>query len=403
MRVIVAGGGAAGYFAAIACARSNPGARVTICEAAARPLAKVRISGGGRCNLTNACTDPALLVRSYPRGGRELRGPLHRWGPRETMDWFAAEGVALEARADGKVFPAQGDSSEVIGCLERAAAKAGVAVRTRCGVRAARPGFSVELAMGETLECDRLLVATGGGREGAGLGIAAQFGHAIEPPVPSLFTFRVADPRIEGLAGIAVEAGVAAAGLSEFGPLLITHEGFSGPAVLRLSAWGARPLHDRGYRFELAVDWAPGRKAGDVEAVLAQARTGHPRRRISGWNPFDLPQRLWERIAAAAGVAPEAVWASASNTACRALAAQVGRSVFAVDGRAVNKEEFVTCGGVRLSEIDFRTMESRRCPGLHFAGEVLDIDGLTGGFNLQAAWTTGWIAGCAMGGEGAGA
>ena len=401
LRVIVAGGGAAGFFAAIACAERNPAARVTICEATARPLAKVRIAGGGRCNLTHACFEPDELARHYPRGGRELRGPLHRWGPRDTVAWFEGRGVALKTEADGRMFPATDDSATVVDCLLRAARGAGVALRTRCGIRAARAGFTVELTSGETMACDRLLLATGGGAAGGGLEVARALGHAIEPPVPSLFTFHVDDPRLAGLAGVSagdVEVSVPAARLRERGPLLITHWGLSGPAILRLSAWGARPLHDCGYRFGLVVNWVPSPGPDQVLAGLMRLRTEWPRRQAAARAPFDLPQRLWERLTAAAGVAATTPWTSVSNEALRALAAQLTQGSFAVAGKSLFKDEFVTCGGVRLAEVDFQTMGSRRCPGLYFAGEVLDLDGVTGGFNLQSAWTTGWIAGQAMAG-----
>jgi len=400
-RVMIAGGGAAGYFAAITCAERNPDARVTVCELTGHQLAKVRISGGGRCNVTTALTQPQELVRHYPRGGRELLGPFHRWGPRETAAWFAARGVELKAEADGRMFPVTDDASTVVHCLERAAAAAGVTVRTRCGVQSVRRGFEAVLTTGETVRCDRLLIATGGGKAGGGLDLARGLGHTIEPPVPSLFTFQLTDSRLTGLAGVAVddvEVRVPGTRLRERGPLLITHWGLSGPAILKLSAWGARVFHERGYRFDLRVNWMAPRTADQIFTDLTCLRAEHPRRRVAGDNPFGLPQRLWERLAAAGGVDLGLVWTSASNEVLQALASQLGGAGFAVTGKSLFKDEFVTCGGVRLDEVDFKTMESRRCPGLYFSGEVLDIDGVTGGFNFQSAWTTGWLAGCAMAG-----
>ncbi|MFA5056757.1 MAG: NAD(P)/FAD-dependent oxidoreductase [Opitutaceae bacterium] len=400
-RVLIAGGGAAGFFAALACAELNPSARITICEATAGPLAKVRISGGGRCNVTHACFEPAELARHYPRGERELLGPFHRWGPRETMAWFAARGVALKTEADGRVFPTTDDSDTIVGCLRRAAEAAGITVRTRCGVQAVRTGYEVELTPGGTTACDRLLLATGGGAAGGGFEIARRLGHTIEPPVPSLFTLHIDDPRLAGLPGVAAEnAEVSVPGLKlrERGPLLITHEGVSGPAILRLSAWGARLLHDCGYCFTLTVNWVPPRPPGQVFAELAQMRREHPRQQVATRNPFGLSQRLWARLVAAAGLAPAGLWTSVANAELQVLAAQLTRGEFTVTGKSRFKEEFVTCGGVRLAEVDFRTMESRLRPGLYFAGEVLDIDGVTGGFNFQSAWTTGWLAGRAMAG-----
>ena len=398
-RVMIAGGGAAGFFAAITCVEQNPAARVTVCEATAQPLAKVRISGGGRCNITTACAEPGELARHYPRGSRELLGPFHRWGPREMAAWLAARGVALKAESDGRMFPVTDDAGTIVGCLQRAATAAGVLVRTRCGVRAARPGFEVGLTTGETVACDRLLIATGGGKAGGGWELARQLGHAIEPPVPSLFTFQLKDPRLAGLSGVSVEpveVRVPGTRLRERGPLLVTHWGLSGPAILKLSAWGARLLHDRDYRFDLAVNWVAPRAVDQALAELVRLRAEHPRRQVAGGNPFGLPQRLWERLAVAAGMEPSRPWTSVANDVLKALAHQLSDGRFSVTGKSLFKEEFVTCGGVRLAEVDFKTMESRLCPGLYFAGEVLDIDGLTGGFNFQSAWTTGWLAGRAM-------
>lgn len=424
-KIIVAGGGAAGFFAALACAEADPGCVVTIYEATAHPLAKVKVSGGGRCNVTHACFEPRDLVARYPRGGRELLGAFHRWQPRNTVEWFAQRGVPLKTEADGRMFPVTDDSQTIVDCLMQTAQKAGVVLKTRCGItRVERgvpdeldpnasglsakalatvegrvPPFRITLTTGDTVTCDRLLLATGGNRANAGFEIARQFGHTIVPPVPSLFTFHINDPRLQELSGLSVEeAAVAVRGtaLHERGPLLVTHWGLSGPAILKLSAWGARELHDCGYRFTLLVDWAPQFNSETRRAALEQARTAHPKKQLGTWCPLGLPLRLWEKLLAAAGILPGAVWTTASGAALRALAAQVGAGEFAVTGKSMFKEEFVTCGGVRLSEVDFKTMESRLVPGLHFAGEVLDIDGLTGGFNFQAAWTGGWLAGQAM-------
>ncbi len=399
---VIAGGGAAGFFAAIACAEANPAAHVTLCESGAQPLAKVRISGGGRCNVTHACFEPRDLVRGYPRGGRELLGPFHQWQPRDTVAWFTERGVELKTEEDGRMFPVTDDSATVIDCLLAAAGRAGVRLRTGTAVKGAEragPGYRVLLSGGETLDCDRLLLATGGGKSSAGIAIAQHLGHTIEPLVPSLFTFHIDDPRLKGLEGLSVpDAATSLPGtrVSARGPALITHWGLSGPAILKLSAWGARELAAVDYRFTLALNWRGGSTAAQVQAELAAGRNVHPRRQISSWNPLGLPARLWERLAVAAGIAPETVWTSVSNAALQALAGQVAAGEFTVTGKSTNKEEFVTCGGVRLAEVDFRTMESRRSPGLYLAGEVLDIDGITGGFNLQSAWTTGRLAGLAM-------
>lgn len=401
--VVVVGAGAAGYFGAIACAEADPAASVTLYEATAHPLAKVRVSGGGRCNVTHACFDPREMSRSYPRGGRELIGPLTRFGPADTVAWFRARGVELKTEADGRMFPTSDDSASIVDCLQRAAEQAGVRLVTGCPVRsverAPAGGFTVGLGSGERVPADRLLLASGGTKSGGGLPLAAALGHTLMPPVPSLFTFHVEDPRIKGLEGLCVQhalAVVKGSRLRQAGPVLVTHWGLSGPCILRLSAWGARELGAAGYRFVLQVNWAEPRSAEQVRAALEAERAAHPRRQVANSGVLGVPARLWERLVSAAGLAPGATWAGVSNDALRALAAQATGSELAVTGKSMNKEEFVTCGGVRLDEVDMATMESRLCPGLHFAGEVLDIDGVTGGFNFQAAWTTGWQAGRAM-------
>ena len=418
--IAIVGGGAAGFFAAITAAEAAPDSTVTIYEATAHLLAKVKVSGGGRCNVTHACFEPRELVKRYPRGARELLGAFSRWQPRDTVEWFEARGVKLKTEEDGRMFPVTDSSQTIIDCLMAAARNAGVVIRTNCGVKQvalegrapARPGadvasqelgppFVLTLTTGETVTCDRLLLAAGGNRSNAGFTIAAQFGHTIEPPVPSLFTFNIKDPRLVDLAGVSVEEAVTEVSvqkLKERGPLLVTHWGLSGPAILKLSAWGARSLHDCGYKFTLRVNWAPKYNTETARAALEAARAANPKKQITTWCPVGLPSRLWEKLVAAAGLAPEAIWTGIGNAALRALAAQVCEAEFAVDGKSTFKEEFVTCGGVRLTEVDFKTMESRLVSGLHFAGEFLDVDGITGGFNFQNAWTTGRLAGLAMAG-----
>jgi len=408
-RVIVVGGGAAGFFAAIACAEANPDARVVLYEATAHPLAKVRISGGGRCNVTHACPEPRELVKRYPRGGRELLGAFNRFGPRDTIAWFAARGVELKTESDGRMFPITDDSGTIVDCLRRAADQAGVKVFTAMGVRVVEriddseggKLFRVEFTDNSVGDFDRLLIATGGNKSSVGQIIATELGHTIEQPVPSLFTFHIDDVRIRGLEGLSVPAArtsVKGSKLKDAGGLLITHWGMSGPAILKLSAWGARELAEKDYKFTLVVSWADGRTAPQALETLTAARAVNLRKQIATWNPFALPSRLWERLIIAAGITPETVWTSVSNVSLQALATQIAAAEFTVEGKSLNKDEFVTCGGVKLREVDFKTMESRCCPGLHFAGEVLDIDGITGGFNFQAAWTTGWLAGRAMSG-----
>lgn len=413
---MVVGGGAAGFFAAIACAEKL-GLRgtVTLYEATAHPLAKVRVSGGGRCNVTHACFEPRELVKRYPRGGRELMGAFHRFQPRDTVAWFAERGVELKTEEDGRMFPVTDDSATIVDCLTQAAAKAGVQIVTSLGVRtveamggatrdttssAARTAsFWLTLTDDSNVRCERLLIATGGNRSSAGLIIAEKLGHAIEPPVPSLFTFHIDDKRLEGLSGVSVEnasAAVRGTKLKESGPLLITHWGLSGPAILKLSAWGARELAKVNYEFPIAVNFAGDHTRDSLVAELGAVREKNPRKQIATWSPLAMPQRLWERLVTFSGIAANTPWAQVGNAALAKLATQITGAEFQVVGKSLFKEEFVTCGGVRLSEVDFRTMQSRICPGLHFAGEVLDIDGVTGGFNFQSAWTTGWLAAQAM-------
>jgi predicted flavoprotein YhiN len=426
-RVIVVGGGAAGFFAAIACAEAAPDAEVTVLERGPQFLSKVRISGGGRCNVTHACFNPRDFATRYPRGGKALLAPFQKFSARDTVAWFESRGVKLKTEADGRMFPVSDSSQTIMDCLMNAAKAAGVKLRLNCGVermvKHAGGGFEVELerrapsrhdsvpawaernaeavlgAPGETLLCDRLLLATGGCRAVAVGQLAVSLGHTLEPPVPSLFTFRTESPWLRSLAGIsvgAVEVSVPAAKLRERGPLLVTHQGLSGPAILRLSAWGARALHGLNYQFPLQVNWLPQLHAEAIATELKSRQAAQPARLVVNVPVTPLPSRLWEQLVLAAGIARDTRWAALSRAAQHRLVQQLIRTEFPVTGKSLNQDEFVTCGGVRLGEVNFKTMESKVCPGLFFAGELLDIDGVTGGFNFQAAWTTGWLAGNAM-------
>lgn len=318
------------------------------------------------------------------------------------------------------MFPVTDDSATIVECLSRAAEKAGVKIVTSLGVRTAEAvggrgvervkeggedgvaraaSFWLTLTDDSNLRCERLLIATGGNKSSAGQIIAQKLGHTIVAPVPSLFTFHIDDKRLEGLSGVSVEhAAVSARGtkLKESGPLLITHWGMSGPAILKLSAWGARALAEVSYEFPLVVNWTGTHTRDTLVRELSSVRERNPKKQITTWSPLAMPQRLWERLVTASGIAATTPWAQVGNAALGKLAGELTAAEFRVVGKSLFKEEFVTCGGVKLSEVDFRTMESRVCPGLHFAGEVLDVDGVTGGFNFQAAWTTGWLAGNAM-------
>jgi len=400
----VIGGGAAGFFGAIACAEDYPHTRVTLLESARQPLTKVRISGGGRCNVTHACFDPALLVQHYPRGGKALRGAFSRFQPKDVVAWFAARGVTLKTEADGRMFPVTDDSATIADCLLQTANDAGVTVwvgATVSAVTATEAGFKVFVKGGEPLVADRLLLATGGSPQGHA--IAHSLGHHLEPPVPSLFTFNVKDPRLQDLAGVSVnhvqlrlQVG-AASHFDQTGALLMTHWGLSGPAVLKLSAWAARALHDSQYQATLLINWLPQMNAETLRQQLLAVKAQLPRRAIATSCPVLIPRRLWEQLTLHVGIRPEDRWAELSNKVLTLLIQELTRGQYAVTGKGVFKEEFVTCGGITLKEVDFKTMASRCCPGLYLAGEILDIDGVTGGFNFQSAWTTGWLAGMGMG------
>jgi len=402
-RVIVVGGGAAGFFAAITCAEAAPDAEVMVFERGSQFLAKVRISGGGRCNVTHACFDAGELTTRFPRGERALLGPFEAFTAADTVAWFESRGVKLKTENDGRVFPVSDASQTIIDCLLRAANAAKVKLWLNRGVdratRRTEGGFELTLADGGTPACDRLLLATGGCRAAVAGQLAVSLGHTLAPPVPSLFTFQIETPWLRELAGIAlesIEASVPVARLRERGALLVTHWGLSGPVVLRLSAWGARVLHGLNYRFPIHLNWLPRLDAEAISAELHSRARTQPARLIVKAPMLPLPARLWEQLVLAAGISRDTRWAALSRSSRHHLVQQLIRTEFQVTGKSLNKDEFVTCGGVRLGEVNFKTMESRVCPGLYFAGELLDIDGLTGGFNFQAAWTTGWIAGKAI-------
>lgn len=403
MQIAIIGGGAAGFFAAIACARANPENEVSIFERGSEFLTKVRISGGGRCNVTHACFDPRTLSEHYPRGERALISPLHRFSPDDTVAWFEARGVRLKTESDGRMFPVTDSSQTIIDCLMDEAKAAGVRLFARTGIEQARINgpntFILSSNTTEIINCDRLLLATGGSRSVTGAQIAQSLGHSVVPPVPSLFSLHVSTPWLGSLPGVSIpdiELSASGTNLRERGPILITHNGVSGPAVLRLSAWGARVLHGLDYRFDLRVNWLPDLTEDAIRAQLQSLRESNPNRLVTNSPLAPLPARLWEQLALAAGIDRETRWTTLPRAKAHALAELLTRTELEVNGKSLNKDEFVTCGGVSLREINFKTMESRITPGLYFAGELLDLDGVTGGFNFQAAWTTGWIAGHAM-------
>lgn len=399
---IILGGGAAGFFAALTARSTHPEHSVVLLEKTGSLLSKVRISGGGRCNVTHSCFDPRQLVHNYPRGGKELLGPFSRFQPQDTVAWFTERGVALKTESDGRIFPVSDSSSSIINCLQSEAEKLGVEIRLKQRIEKIEKEehFHLHLATGETLTCRHLLLATGSQPDGHLY--AKQFGHTIRPPVPSLFTFNVPDFALQDLAGISCEkASLSLIGskLTQTGPLLITHWGFSGPAALKLSAWAARYLHERHYEVALAVDWLPDLKREAVIELLHQKRRQTPQQSLNSHCPYTLPKNLWKRLLHLAGIEETKRFGELGNEAYARLGERLKGDVYPVKGKTTHKEEFVTCGGITLSEIDFKRMESKLCKGLFFAGEILDIDAVTGGFNFQNAWTTGWIAGQAMANE----
>lgn len=400
----IIGGGAAGFFAAITAAERAPGAHVTLYESGRRFLRKVKISGGGRCNVTHACFDPKDLASHYPRGSRELRAAFHRWQPSDTFAWFEARGVPLKTEVDGRVFPTTDSSQTIIDCLMTAARDAGVTLRPTVGMAGLtvepNGAFRLHLTDGSVARAHAVCVATGSLQASSAMrGVLASVGHTVEPLAPSLFAFNVSDHRTRGLAGLSVaHARVRALpdGDPQQGPLLITHRGFSGPAVLKLSAWEARALQHRDYRFRLSIDWIASVSEAQLREEFAARRRTSGAATVAGRPLEAIPRRLWRRLVEAADIDAELRWGELPRKRELALIAQLKDARFSVAGKTTNKDEFVTCGGVRLREVDFRTMESRVVSGLYFAGECLDIDGVTGGFNFQAAWTGGHIAGDAM-------
>lgn len=401
--VIIAGGGPAGFFAAIRCAKSNPQLRMLIIEKSSQTLGKVLISGGGRCNLTHACFDPVQLITYYPRGGMALRGAFTRFQPADTVKWFEEHGAKLKTESDGRMFPVTDSAKTIADILLFEAKHAGVKVHVGMTMlkaeKSPRGGFRLEVRKDAEvvhLQTKRLLIATGS--DSKTREIVTSLGHSMEEPVPSLFTFNVKDKRIEGLAGVSVEnVTLKMDALTQRGPMLITHWGLSGPAVLRLSAWGARILFEKKYASPLTVNWLGEYKLDSALEVLQRNKDWHEnaRKKVAAQPAFSqIPVRLWRQLTQFIG---DKNWGDVSKAELRKLAQELTTGQFMIQGKGQFKDEFVTCGGVKLNEVDFKTMQSRIVENLYFAGEVLDIDGITGGFNFQSSWTTGWLAGNAIG------
>ena len=399
--LLVIGGGAAGFMAAITAAEQGI-RRVRVLEATAEPLSKVRMSGGGRCNVTHACWDPRELVGHYPRGQRPLRGPFSRFASGDAVAWFAERGLALVEEADGRMFPEANRSSAVVACLRQAARDQGVVLSTGAFVTSLKKdrinGFQAECRGGELIQANRVLLATGGHPSGRRL--AAELGHRVIAPVPSLFTLALDAPQLVGCAGIALDdvrldLEVGEARFRQVGRVLITHWGLSGPATLRLTAFAARALQSSRYRATLQVSWVGSVTQEQLLVELRDQRIHSARRTLAASRPLagQLPRRLWLSMLDGAGVPLDQRWSDLPGRLEQRLLQQLHRCRYTVKGRGPFGEEFVTAGGVDLGEIDLARMESRCCPGLHVAGELLDVDGVTGGFNFQHCWTSGWLAG----------
>jgi predicted Rossmann fold flavoprotein len=396
---LIVGGGAAGFFTAINIVERNPKAKVAILERGAEVLGKVRISGGGRCNVTHACFEPNELVKFYPRGEKELRGPFHQFCSGDTIEWFERHGVALKIEDDGRMFPVSNSSQTIIDCFLKATQQLGIKVLTGQSVQSIfkKDNYWKIDTQNQNYQAEKLILATGSNPKIWDM--LQEFGHAIIPPVPSLFTFNTKDARIKELPGVSAKVTVRVKDtkLEATGPLLITHWGMSGPAILKLSAWGARILHDKNYQFTLLVNWL---NTIDTEEAIAQLKTlkqEQAKKTVSKKSPFELTNRLWESLVLAAGITAETKWADLSKTQMQNLAQQLTNGIFPINGKSTFKEEFVTAGGIDLKEINFKTMESKIHPNLYFAGEIVNIDAITGGFNFQNAWTSGFIVANAVG------
>ena len=398
MRVAIVGGGAAGFFAALSVKEHHPKAEITLYEKSDKLLSKVRISGGGRCNVTHHCLEPRKLAKNYPRGEQFLRKAFDRFAVRETIRWFQQHGVELKTEDDGRMFPNTDDSATIVDALQNGARLQGIRIALHSRVKTINPmadGMFLLKFGAEELKVDRVIVTTGGHPDPASYKWLADLDHTIVSPVPSLFTFNMPGEGIRELMGVVVPARVRVVGsdVQSTGPVLITHWGLSGPAVLRSSAYGARSLHGMDYRFTAQVNWLEGASEEVVRKAFVDQADLLDRKLTGNADPFHLPKRFWAYLLTKAGIPAERQWGTVGKKERNRLVDLLTNDRYTVSGKTTFKEEFVTAGGVALEEVDPLTMQSRMLPGLYFAGEVLDIDGITGGFNFQAAWTTGFIAG----------
>jgi len=397
-KVVIIGGGAAGFFCAIQIAEQHPDWDIRILEKSSKILSKVKVSGGGRCNVTHACPDVEKLLQKYPRGQRFLKKSFYQFATQQTIEWFAKNGVKLHTEKDGRMFPITNDSETIIQCLMQKVNQYKIQVCMNhevSEVKKINTIFEITLGNGQTMQADAVCMATGGMLKSNTFPWLLQMGHTIIDPVPSLFTFNVVEKNITTLMGVAVEnATIQWKGTKwmERGPLLITHWGISGPAAIKLSAWCAREMAEANYEGAILINWTPEYNEQTLKMEWLNFRQDYGKREMGSKNPFDLPQRLWHYFLQASQIDLKTKWADLKNTSQQQLIQHLTRTTLNIKGKTTFKEEFVTCGGVDLKDIDSLTMESKMVVQLHFAGEMMDVDGVTGGFNFQHAWTSGWLA-----------
>ncbi|MGI8892434.1 MAG: NAD(P)/FAD-dependent oxidoreductase [Bacteroidia bacterium] len=395
IKVAVIGGGAAGFFAAISCKQHHPEAEVHLLEKSDKLLAKVKVSGGGRCNVTNATFTVSELIKNYPRGGNKLKKIFSQFNTQDTFDWFFNRGIKLKTEPDNRVFPVTDNSQTIINCLMEEAAHLGIIIKKQFPVNSIIKEDDYFLINSE-LKYNKVIIATGGNPKIENYNWLKELGHNIIPPVPSLFTFNLPGEKIRELMGVVAEpakVSIAGTGLNYTGPLLITHWGMSGPAVLKLSAFGARILNEMNYNFTIRVSWAGDINEDTLRELISEKTEEGGKKKIINFNPVNLPARLWLFLLAKININENIPWNELNKKDKNRLVNLLLNDEYYAKGKTTFKEEFVTAGGVDLADMDMETMQSRKCEGLYFAGEVLDIDGITGGFNFQAAWSTGYIAG----------
>ena len=396
--IVIIGAGAAGLFSAIHNKLNWPKATVIILEKSSNILAKVKISGGGRCNVTHACFDPKQLIEHYPRGKKELLGCFYKFQPQDTMNWFESEGVQLKIESDNRVFPRSNSSQTIIDCLLEKAKKLNIIIKTKMAIKSVtkqQQQFIIQIKNDTNITCNKLILATGSNP--LGHNIAKHLGHSIIEPIPSLFTFKINDHNLTSLHGLSVKNTACSLNTfkkqTQYGPLLITHWGLSGPAIIKLSAIHANYLHENHYKAPLSINWLSQLTPRDIQLYLHNTRQSAPKKQLQTHCPFStIPLRLWQYLLRKTPLTPTQTWSTLTPHHLQLLTQTLTQTKLTISGKGVFKEEFVTCGGVALNEINFSTMESKCCENLHSIGECLNIDGLTGGFNFQNAWTTAFLS-----------